>query len=148
MTDPADGPAEVPAGIAHDVVNPSTLVKPSGFSHAVVSYGGRVVWLAGQTALDAGGTVVGAGDVVAQYDRALRNLLTALDETGGRPEDLVSMTTYILDMDDYRAHARELGRVWKSLMGDHFPAMAAVGVTRLWDREALVEVQGVAVLPG
>ena len=121
MTDPADGPAEVPAGIAHDVVNPSTLVN---------------------------GTGVGAGDVVAQYDRALRNLLTALDEAGGRPEHLVSMTTYVLDIDDYRAHARELGRVWKSLMGDHFPAMAAVGVTRLWDREALVEVQGVAVLPG
>ena len=138
----------MPAAIAHDVVNPSALVGPSGFSHAVVSHGGRAVWLAGQTALDAGGTVVGAGDVVAQYERALRNLLTALDDAGGRPEHLVSMTTYIRDMDDYRAHARELGRVWKSLMGDHYPAMAAVGVTRLWDREALVEVQGVAMLPG
>lgn len=148
MTDSADGPPEMPAGIAHDVVNPSALAKPSGFSHAVVSHGGRAVWLAGQTALDAGGTVVGAGDVVAQYDRALRNLLTALDDAGGRPEHLVSMTTYILDIDDYRAHARELGRVWMSLMGNHFPAMAAVGVTRLWDREALVEVQGIAVLPG
>ena len=148
MTDPADGPPATSAGITHVVVNPSALGKPSGFSHAVVSHGGRAVWLAGQTALDAGGTLVGPGDVVAQYDRALRNLLTALDDAGGRPEHLVSMTTYILDIDDYRAHARELGRVWTSLMGDHFPAMAAVGVTRLWDRDALVEVQGVAVLPG
>src|SRR5690606_41962202 len=60
---------------------------PSGFSHAVVSSGGRTVWLAGQTALDADGTIVGAGDIVAQYDRALANLLTALDAAGGRPED-------------------------------------------------------------
>jgi enamine deaminase RidA (YjgF/YER057c/UK114 family) len=148
VTDPADGPPATSAGITHVVVNPSALGKPSGFSHAVVSHGGRAVWLAGQTALDAGGTLVGPGDVVAQYDRALRNLLTALDDAGGRPEHLVSMTTYVLDVDDYRAHSRELGRVWKSLMGDHYPAMAAVGVTRLWDRDALVEVQGVAVLPG
>ena len=57
------------------------------------------------------------------------------------------MTVYIVDMDDYRARAREIGAVWKRLVGADYPAMAGIGVSRLWDAEALVEVQGFAVLP-
>lgn len=131
----------------HDVVNPEGLPHPSGFNHAVVSAGGRTVWLAGQTALDHHGVLVGGGDVVVQFDQALRNLLTVLGAAGGHPEHLVSMTVYIVDLDDYRAHAGEIGQVWRRLVGTDYPAMAAVGVARLWDADALVEVQGIAVLP-
>ena len=126
-------------------VNPPELAAPSGFSHAVVATG-TTVHLAGQTALDASGRVVGDG-VVAQFEQALSNLLTALRAAGGEPTHLVSLTVYIVDMDDYKAHAREIGRVWKRLVGSDYPAMAGIGVSRLWDREALVEVQGTAVLP-
>ena len=49
-------------------------------------------------------------------------------------------------MDDYLAHSREIGAVWRRLVGGHYPAMAGIGVSRLWDVEALVEVQGIAVL--
>lgn len=126
-------------------INPPELGPPSGFSHAVVGEG-RVVFLAGQTALDADGSIVGS-DVVAQFEKALANLLTALDAAGGSPEHLASMTVYIVDMEDYRAHAREIGQVWKRLVGQHYPAMAGIGVSRLWDDAALVEVQGHAVLP-
>jgi enamine deaminase RidA (YjgF/YER057c/UK114 family) len=129
-----------------EIVNPAELSAPSGFSHAVVTTGGRAVWLAGQTALDSTGVIVG-DDVVAQYELALRNLLTALDAAGGRPSHLVSMTTYIVDIEDYRAHSRAIGEVWKRLIGRHYPAMAAVGVSRLWDADAKVEVQAVAVIP-
>jgi len=126
-------------------VNPASLAKPSGFSHAVVATG-TTVHLAGQTALDVSGTVVGDG-VVEQFERALSNLLTALEAAGGAPADLVSLTVYVVDMDDYRAHSYEIGRVWKRLVGMEYPAMAGIGVARLWDAEALVEVQGTAVLP-
>jgi enamine deaminase RidA (YjgF/YER057c/UK114 family) len=126
-------------------VNPPGLARPSGFSHAAVA-SGRVVFLAGQTALDAGGGIVGAS-VVEQFEQALSNLLTALHAAGGDPEHLASMTIYIVDMDDYRAHARELGEVWRRLVGTAYPAMAGVGVSRLWDAEALVELQAFAVLP-
>jgi enamine deaminase RidA (YjgF/YER057c/UK114 family) len=126
-------------------VNPESLARPSGFSHAVVA-SGRVVHLAGQTALDATGSIVGGG-VVEQFAQALGNLLTALRAAGGRPENLASLTVYIVDMDDYKAHAREIGRVWRRLVGTDYPAMAGIGVSRLWDEEALVEVQGTAVLP-
>ena len=125
-------------------VNPTVLAPPRGFSHATVGCG-RVVFLAGQTALNTEGRVVGAS-VVEQFERALSNLLTALHAAGGRPEDLASLTVYVVDMADYRAHARDLGTVWRRLVGGHYPAMAGVEVTRLWDREALVEVCGFAVL--
>jgi enamine deaminase RidA (YjgF/YER057c/UK114 family) len=126
-------------------INPSELGRPSGFSHAVVTDASRLVFLAGQTALDTGGRIVGGG-IVEQFEKALGNLLTALEAAGGLPEDLVGMTVYIVDMDDYRAHAREIGAVWRRLAGTEYPAMAGIGVNRLWDAEALVEVQGVAAL--
>jgi enamine deaminase RidA (YjgF/YER057c/UK114 family) len=126
-------------------INPPGLGRPSGYSHAVAA-SGRFVFLAGQTALNEENRIVGDG-VVAQFERALSNLLTALRAAGGTPADLCSVTIYIVDMDDYRTHAREIGAVWRRLAGTEYPAMAGIGVSRLWDVEALVEVQGFAVVP-
>jgi enamine deaminase RidA (YjgF/YER057c/UK114 family) len=128
-------------------VNPPELGPPRGFSHAVVAPPGRMVFLAGQTALDAEGRIVGDG-VVAQFERALGNLLAALHAAGGRPEHLATLTVYAVDLADYRAHAREIGAVWRRLVGTDYPAMAGIGIARLWDDEALVEIQGIAALPG
>ncbi len=128
-----------------EFVNPSTLPAPSGFSHAVVGTG-RTVFLAGQTALDHEGRIVGE-TVVEQFEKALSNLLAALAGAGGSPTDLAAITIYIVDMEDYRRHAREIGAVWKRLVGSTYPAAAGIGISRLWDAEALVEVQGFAVLP-
>jgi enamine deaminase RidA (YjgF/YER057c/UK114 family) len=127
-------------------VNPPSLAAASGFSHAVIASGGHVVFLAGQTALGPDGTIVGA-TVTEQFERALDNLLTALAAAGGRAEHLASLTIYAVDLADYRARGREIGAVWRRLAGREYPAMAAVGVSRLWDPEALVEVQGFAVVP-
>jgi enamine deaminase RidA (YjgF/YER057c/UK114 family) len=128
-------------------VNPESLAAPSGFAHAVIATGGRVVVLAGQTALDRAGAIVGPGSVVTQFEQALGNLLTALAAAGGQPADLASLTIYAVDLGDYRAHGREIGAVWRRLAGRDYPAMAAIGVSRLWDEAALVEVQGYAVVP-
>ncbi|MET0236247.1 MAG: RidA family protein [Kibdelosporangium sp.] len=128
-----------------DRVNPPELGKPSGYSHAVSVTTEKIVFLAGQTALNQDNKIVGA-TVVEQFEQALGNLLTALRAAGGRPQDLVSVTIYIVDMDDYKAHAREIGAVWRRLVGSEYPAMAGIGVSRLWDIEALVEVQGHAAV--
>jgi enamine deaminase RidA (YjgF/YER057c/UK114 family) len=127
-------------------VNPGQLAPPSGFNHAVTATGGRLVFLAGQTALDRDGAVVGDG-IVGQFERALANLLAALEAAGGRPEHLAKVTIFATDPEDYRAHAGEIGRVWKRLVGADYPAMALIGIVRLWDVEALVELEGIAVLP-
>ncbi|WP_370421908.1 RidA family protein [Streptomyces sp. QH1-20] len=127
-------------------VNPAELSPPSGFSHAVTATGGRLVFLAGQTALDGAGKVVGQG-LPEQFERALANLLAALRAAGGEPQHLARVTVYATDVGDYRAHARDLGAIWRRLAGRDYPAMAVIGTTRLWDEEALVELDGVAVLP-
>jgi enamine deaminase RidA (YjgF/YER057c/UK114 family) len=126
-------------------VNPPELGTPHGFSHAVLTDRPRIVHLAGQTALDRDGRIVGE-DLVAQFEQALSNLLTALRAAGGSGADLVSVTVYIVDMADYRTHAREIGAVWRRLVGTDYPAMAGIEVSRLWDTEALVEIQGSAAL--
>jgi enamine deaminase RidA (YjgF/YER057c/UK114 family) len=127
-------------------INPPELARPSGFAHAVRARGTVTVHLAGQTALDRDGRIVG-GTVVEQFEQALGNLLTALRAAGGGPEHLATLTIYIVDVPDYRAHAREIGQVWKRLAGTDHPATAGIGVARLWDDDALVEVQGIAEIP-
>ncbi|MFE3932412.1 RidA family protein, partial [Streptomyces goshikiensis] len=120
-------------------INPAELSPPTGFSHAVTATGGRLVFLAGQTALDGAGKVVG-DTLPEQFERALTNLLTALAAAGGAPADLARVTVYAVDVAAYREHARELGRIWRTLAGRDFPAMAVIGVVRLWDEQAMVEL--------
>ncbi len=127
-------------------INPDSLGKPSGFSHAVRATDTTRVYLAGQTAQDLSGSIVGTG-VVEQFEQALANLLTALAAAGGAPEHLATVTVFIVDVADYRAHAREIGAVWRRLAGTEYPAMAGIGIARLWDDDALVELQAVAELP-
>jgi enamine deaminase RidA (YjgF/YER057c/UK114 family) len=127
-------------------VNPPELSPPTGFSHAVVASGSRVVFLAGQTALDAGGKVTG-DTLPEQFERALGNLLAALRAAGGTPADLARVTVYATDVAAYRAHAARLGGIWRDLAGRDYPAMAVVQVVRLWDEQAMVELDGFAVLP-
>ena len=126
-------------------INPAGLARPSGFSHAVSATAGRMVFLAGQIGMDRDGKLA-EGGVVPQFEQAFGNLLTALAAAGGQPSDLVSLTIYLTDVPDYQAHAREIGAVWRRLAGTEYPAMAAVGVTRLWLPELLVEIQGIAVV--
>ncbi|WP_414508004.1 RidA family protein [Streptomyces sp. NEAU-L66] len=126
-------------------VNPAHLAPPTGFSHAVRAAPGTLVFLAGQTALDGSGRIVGDG-IVEQFERALTNLLDVVAASGAGPSDLAKLTVFAVDVADYRLHAREIGRVWKRLAGSDYPAMAVIGATRLWDETALVEIEGIAVV--
>lgn len=127
-------------------INPAELSPPAGFSHAVTATGSQLVFLAGQTALDQRGDIVGS-TLPEQFATALTNLLSALRAAGGAPADLARVTVYTTDVADYRANAAELGRIWRRLAGRDYPAMAVIGAARLWDEQALVEIDGVAVLP-
>jgi enamine deaminase RidA (YjgF/YER057c/UK114 family) len=126
-------------------INPGELARPSGFSHAVSAPAGRLVFLAGQLGTGTDGRVA-PGGVVAQFEQALSNLLVALAAAGGQPSDLGSLTIYLTDVEEYQARAKEIGAVWRRLAGPDYPAMAGVGVTRLWLPDALVEIQGIAVV--
>ncbi|MBZ4015188.1 RidA family protein [Streptomyces purpurogeneiscleroticus] len=126
-------------------INPPRLSPPTGFSHAVRAPSGTLVLLAGQTALDGAGRIVGK-DIVEQFEQALTNLLTAAEAAGAAPSDLGKLTVYAVDVADYRRNAAAIGQVWKRLVGSDYPAMAVIGTTRLWDEAALVEIEGIAIV--
>ncbi len=129
--------------MTREIVNPPELAKPIGFAHGVKA--GPFVYLGGQTAMDGEGRVV-AGGIVEQFERAFGNVLLTLRAAGGQPEDLVDVTIYLTDVDDYQAHGRQIGRKWRELAGTEYPAMAGIGVTRLWQPEAMIEIQAVALI--
>lgn len=130
--------------MSHKTINPESLPKPSGFAHGMLA--GNTVFLGGQTALDKNMNIV-PGGIVEQFTQAFSNVLTTLREAGGQPEDLVNVTIYLTDVDDYIANGREIGRIWREMAGTQYPAMAGIGVTRLWQKEAMIEIQGIAVIP-
>jgi enamine deaminase RidA (YjgF/YER057c/UK114 family) len=129
-------------------VRPRTLPKPTGFSYGFEVKSGRLVFLAGQVAVDADGRIVGRGDLVAQFRQTCANIQTVLSAAGGEMTDLVKLTIYVLDVADYKAHLREIGAVYREYFGRHFPAMTLVGARDLFDAAdgCVIEIEGVAAL--
>jgi len=127
--------------VSFDIINPSPLGQPSGWNHGMLGpAGGRVLFVAGQTA-------VGAGGIVEQWERALERVLSVVRAAGGAPEDIGRMTVFVTDRTAYLAARRPLGEVHRRHMGKHYPAMALVEVKALVDEGALVEIEATAVIP-
>ncbi len=131
--------------VKRELVNPPELAKPSGYSHAVKAAAGATVYLAGQTGMDATGRIVAPGDLVAQFRQALANLQTVLEQAGSSMTDVVRLTLYVTDREAYRANLKALGEAYRSFFGRHYPAMTLVEVKGLFDAEAMVEIEGIAV---
>ena len=130
----------------HEILNPPTLADPRGFSHAVVAAPGRTIYLGGQAAHDANGSIVGTS-VAEQFEQAAANVVAALEAAGARPEHLVAMQIYVTDATAYRAALSDLSRAYLEHFGRHYPAIALVEVSGLFDPAALVELVCVAVVP-
>ena len=128
------------------IVTPPSLVKPRGFSHGVITTGGRTLWLGGQDGSDAEGRIVAPGDLAAQLDQTLHNLHAVVHEAGGQMTDIVKLTIFVRDRDDYLARLGALGAVWKRHFGDYYPALALFEVTAFFQKDALIELEGVAVI--
>jgi enamine deaminase RidA (YjgF/YER057c/UK114 family) len=128
------------------IINPPHLARPRGFSHGILTTGGRMLFLAGQTASDAQGRIVAPGDVVAQYEQVLRNLKAVVEAAGGAMQDIVKITIFVSDRDGYLAHLKQLGRVHQSIFGAYYPATALFEISRFYQDEALIEIEGIAVI--
>ncbi len=130
-----------------EIVNPEELGAPSGYSHGVVApAGGRLLFVAGQIGWDRVGRLAGPG-FTAQFERALANVVAVVEAAGGGPDDLARLTIYVADREEYRAELAEVGRVYRRLMGRHYPAMALLEVQALLETGARVEIEATAVLP-
>lgn len=131
---------------AHRFLNPPGLSPPIGFSHVALPAPGQLVFLAGQTAHQADGTLAGE-TLVDQFAAAAANVAAALDAAGASPGDVVSLHVFTTDVDGYRAETKAIGAAYRSVFGPHYPPMALFGVARLYDPAALVELVATAVIP-
>src|SRR5215467_6466265 len=128
------------------IINPPTLAHPIGFSHGILVKGGRLLFLAGQTGSNAEGQIIAPGNLVAQYEQTLRNLQTVVEAAGGKMQDITKLNIFVRDRDDYLVHLKPLGVVHRSFFGAYYPAMALFEVSRFFQDETLVEVEGLAVI--
>lgn len=128
------------------IVNPASLVKPSGYAHGIVTQGGRLLFLAGQPALDAEGKVVAPGDIAGQFDQSFKNLQTVMQVAGGTMTDIVKLTIFVTDKSAYLSNLKPIGAVYRSYFGRYYPAMTLVEVKSLFDDAAMVEIEGTAVI--
>ena len=131
--------------MAHKIVTPPHFPKPRGYSNGVVAEG-RVLHIAGQIAWDKDPRIV-SPDFAVQFLQALDNVIAIVREAGGATEHIVKLLAFVTDLDAYRAASKAIGEGWRSRMGGYYPAMSLVKVAGLLEPGALVEIEGVAVLP-
>lgn len=129
-----------------EIINPSSLPAPRGFNHGLLTTGGRLLFLAGQDASDGDGKIVAPGDILAQCQQVLHNLHAVVHEAGGQMADIVKLNVFVTSRDAYVAQLKPLGRLFREYFGDYYPAMALFEVKGLFQPEALIEMEGFAVL--
>jgi len=128
------------------VLHPPNWLPPVGYANGISATAGRIVFIAGQVGWNACQHFQ-SDDLVPQFEQALKNILAILAEAGGEPSHICRLTAYCIDKPAYLRGRRELGRIWKSLMGNHYPAMSMIFVADLLDAPAKVELEATAVIP-
>ena len=131
--------------MTHQVLHPAGWVPAKGYANGIaargtqVFVGGQIGWNAQQQ--------FETDDFIAQTRQTLQNVMAVLKEAGAGPEHMVRMTWYVIDRDEYNARLKELGAVYREVIGKHFPAMTCVAVAALMEARAKVEIEVTAVIP-
>lgn len=129
-----------------EIINPPELGEPRGWNNGLLApAGGRILFVAGQTARDGEGRIV-SGGFVAQWERTLVNVLAVVRTAGGGPENIGRLTIYVTDRDEYLSNLKPMGEVYRRLIGRHYPAIALVIVKDLVDEGAVIEIEATAVI--
>lgn len=129
-----------------ELINPAGLESPIGYAHVVKLTGGTIVHVAGQAPFNEKGEVVGKGDFVAQFGQVMKNLKTAVQAVGGRPNQYAVLTIYVTDVQAYHDNTKSLGNLYQEIFGKYFPAITLVEVKSLYNRDCMIEVSGLAVI--
>jgi enamine deaminase RidA (YjgF/YER057c/UK114 family) len=128
------------------ILHPPGWLPSIGYANGISVAAGRVVFIAGQVGWDAKQHFQ-SEELVPQFEQALKNILAILAEAGGKPSHLCRITAFCIDKPAYLAGRRELGRIWKSLLGSHYLAMSMIFVADLLDAPAKIELEATAVIP-
>ena len=127
-------------------LHPKGWKPPIGYANGISASAGRIVFIAGQVGWDAQ-QVFHSEDIAPQFEQALANVLAVLAEANGRPEHICRLTAYCCDKQAYLAARPDLGRIWRRLMGKHYPVMSMIFVSDLLDSPAKIELEATAVVP-
>jgi enamine deaminase RidA (YjgF/YER057c/UK114 family) len=127
------------------ILQPPSWARPKGFSNGVAAKG-EMIFVSGTVGWDAEGKFV-SNEFVGQARQALKNIVEILAEAKAKPEHITRMTWYVVDKKEYLAASKELGAVYREIIGHHYPAMTAVQVTALIEDQAKVEIEVTAVIP-
>jgi enamine deaminase RidA (YjgF/YER057c/UK114 family) len=128
------------------ILQPAGWAPPRGYANGVAATG-RMVFVAGQIGWNAQ-CVFETDDFVGQVRQALANVVAVLAEGGARPQHIVRMTWYVTDKREYLVRGREIGKVFREVIGVYHAAMSAVQVAALMEDRAKVEIEVTAVIPG
>ena len=132
--------------MAKEIINPPSLARPSGFNHGLLTSGGKVLFLAGQDASGPDGRIVAPGDLVGQCAQVLHNLRAVVETAGGTMPDIVKLNLFVTDRRDYRAKLKPLGALFRDYFGAYYPAMALFEISALFQDDAVIEMEGYAVI--
>ncbi len=127
-------------------LNPPELGSPPGYSQVVDVQANRIIFIAGQTALDRDGELVGKDDFVAQADQVFRNLSAALQAVGCNASHLAKMTVFLRDMSNLGMYRECRDRFFATTTPPAAPAVTLVEVSKLYGKDFLVEIEGIAAL--
>jgi enamine deaminase RidA (YjgF/YER057c/UK114 family) len=130
----------------HTTILPEGWEKPIGYANGILAQKGRMLALAGQVGWNAQ-QIFESEDLVPQFEQALRNILDILHAAGAKPEHIIRITAFCIDRPRYLATRKELGAIWRRLMGNHYPAMSMIFVADLLDHPAKIELEATAVIP-
>jgi enamine deaminase RidA (YjgF/YER057c/UK114 family) len=128
------------------ILQPPSWAKPKGYSNGIAAKG-RMIFVSGLIGWDANGRFPEPDSFVAQAELALQNIVAVLAEGHANPEHIVRMTWYVVDKHEYLQSAKQLGAIYREVIGRHFPAMTAVQVVALIEDRARLEIEVTAVVP-
>ncbi len=131
--------------MSHKVIQPEGWVVPKGYANGIEARG-RQVYVSGQIGWNAESKFE-TTDLVGQIKQALHNCVEVVRAAGGGPEHIVRMTWYLEDKKEYTARLKEIGAVYRDVVGRNFPAMSAFQIADLVEDEAKVEIEVTAVIP-
>jgi enamine deaminase RidA (YjgF/YER057c/UK114 family) len=130
----------------HETILPEGWPKPKGYSNGILAEKGRTLFLAGQVGWNED-EVFESEKLIPQFEQALKNIVSVVSKAGGKPEDICKMTCFCKDRDQYLGSRRELGMIWRKIMGQHYPCMSMIFVVDLLDHPALIEIEATAIIP-
>ena len=131
--------------MSHKQIHPKGWKPAKGYANAILSEG-LTLNIAGQIGWNENQEFI-AKDFIGQMEQTLRNITAIVKEAGGQIEDLTRLTWYVTDKAEYLANQKQVGEIYRSVLGNHFPAMTMVVVTALVENEALIEIEATAVIP-